>query len=44
MAREDGVFLLVGEYASTDDAKADYEIVKDLHAAGQGDVGPGRLR
>jgi len=34
MAREDGVFLLVGEYASTDDAKADYEIVKDLHAAG----------
>jgi uncharacterized membrane protein len=34
MAREDGVFLLVGEYASADDAKADYEIVKDLHAAG----------
>ena len=32
MAREDRVFLLVGGYANVDDAKADYEIVKDLHA------------
>ena len=32
MAREDGVFLLVGGYANVDDAKAEYEIVKDLRA------------
>ena len=32
MAREDDVFLLVGAYSSVDDAKADYEVVKALHA------------
>jgi uncharacterized membrane protein len=32
MADEDGVFLLVGAYSSVDDAKADYEVVKALHA------------
>ena len=31
MAKEDGVFLIVGAYASPADARADYEIVKDLH-------------
>ena len=32
VANEDGVFLLVGAYASVDDAQADYEVVKELHA------------
>jgi uncharacterized membrane protein len=32
MANEDGVFLLVGAYASVADAQADYDVVKDLHA------------
>jgi len=32
VANEDGVFLLVGAYASVDEARADYEMVKDLHA------------
>jgi uncharacterized membrane protein len=32
MANEDSTFLLVGAYASVDDAKADYEVVKALHA------------
>ncbi len=32
MAKEDGTFLLVGAYSSVDDAKADYEVVKALHA------------
>ena len=32
MAKEDDVFLLVGAYSSVDDAKADYEVVKALHA------------
>jgi uncharacterized membrane protein len=32
MPNEDGVFLLVGAYSSADDARADYEIVKTLHA------------
>ena len=33
MANEDGVFLLAGAYASVEDAKADYEVVKELHDA-----------
>jgi uncharacterized membrane protein len=32
MANEDGVFLLAGAYSSVEAAKADYEIVKELHA------------
>lgn len=32
MANEDSTFLLVGAYTSLDDAKADYEVVKALHA------------
>ena len=32
MANEDSTFLLVGAYASVDDAQADYQVVKDLHA------------
>lgn len=32
MAKEDDVFLLVGAYSSVHDAKADYEVVKALHA------------
>ena len=32
MAKEDNTFLLVGAYASVDDAQADYEVVKELHA------------
>lgn len=32
MANEDGVFLLVGAYASRVDAEMDYEVVKELHA------------
>ena len=32
MAKEDDVFLLIGAYSSVDDAKADYEVVKALHA------------
>jgi uncharacterized membrane protein len=34
MAQEDEVFLLVGAYSGVDDAKADYDIVKTLHAEG----------
>ena len=30
--KEDSTFLLVGAYASVDDAQADYEVVKELHA------------
>jgi uncharacterized membrane protein len=33
MANQDSTFLLVGAYASVDDAQADYQVVKDLHAA-----------
>lgn len=33
MAKEDDVFLLVGAYSGVDEAKADYEVVKALHAA-----------
>ncbi len=32
MAKEDDVFLLIGAYSRVDDAKADYEVVKALHA------------
>ena len=32
VANEDGVFLLVGAYASKADAELDYAVVKDLHA------------
>ena len=32
MAKEDDVFLLFGAYPRADDAKADYEVVKALHA------------
>ena len=31
MANEDSVFLLVGAYSSVDDARADYDVVKELH-------------
>jgi uncharacterized membrane protein len=34
MAKEDNTFLIVGAYASVDDARADYEVVKELHAEG----------
>ena len=32
MAKEDSTFLLAGAYASVEDAQADYEVVKELHA------------
>ena len=31
MAKEDGMFLYIGTYPSEADARADYDIVKDLH-------------
>ena len=31
MAKDDGMFLYIGTYASESDARADYDIVKDLH-------------
>src|SRR6185437_8684463 len=34
MSKRDGVFVFIGTYASEVDARADYEIVKELHAAG----------
>ncbi len=34
MSKSDGVFIYIGTYASEVDARADYEVVKDLHAAG----------
>ena len=34
MSKADGVFIYVGTYASEVDARADYEVVKDLHAQG----------
>jgi uncharacterized membrane protein len=34
MSKSDGVVIYVGTYASEVDARADYDIVKDLHAAG----------
>lgn len=34
MAKTDPVFIYVGTYPSEDAARADYELVKDLHAVG----------
>jgi uncharacterized membrane protein len=34
MARPDAVFIYIGTYPSKGAARADYDIVKDLHAAG----------
>ncbi len=34
MAKVDGTFIFIGTYPSKDAAKDDYELVKDLHAAG----------
>jgi uncharacterized membrane protein len=34
MSKTDGVFIFIGTYASEVDARADYEVVKELHAAG----------
>jgi uncharacterized membrane protein len=34
MSKSDGVFIYVGTYASEVDARADYDVVKDLHAMG----------
>ena len=36
MAKPDGVFVYVGTYPDEMSARDDYEIVKDLHAAGCG--------
>ena len=32
MAKEDNTFLLVGAYASVEDAQADYDVIKELTA------------
>ena len=32
MAKSEGVFIFIGTYASEVDARADYDVVKDLHA------------
>ena len=34
MSKADGVFIYIGTYASEVDARADYDVVKDLHAVG----------
>jgi uncharacterized membrane protein len=34
MSKSDGVFIYIGTYASEVDARADYDVVKDLHAVG----------
>ena len=34
MSKSDGVFIYIGTYASEVDARADYEVVKDLHSMG----------
>jgi uncharacterized membrane protein len=34
MSKTDGVFIYIGTYGSEVDAKADYEVVKELHSAG----------
>ncbi len=34
MAKSEGVFIFIGTYASEVDARADYQVVKDLRAAG----------
>ncbi len=34
MAKADGVFIFIGTYPSEAAARADYDVVKDLHLAG----------
>jgi uncharacterized membrane protein len=34
MSKTDGVFIYIGTYGSEVDAKADYEVVKELHSMG----------
>jgi uncharacterized membrane protein len=34
MSKADGVFIYIGTYASEVDARADYDVVKELHALG----------
>lgn len=34
MAKSDSVFIYIGTYLSEASARADYDIIKDLHAAG----------
>lgn len=34
MAQADGVFVFIGTYASKEDARSDYEVVKELHSEG----------
>ena len=34
MAKPDAVFIFIGTYPNEGAARADYDIVKDLHAAG----------
>ena len=34
MANDDGVFIFIGTYPDEDAARADYDVLKDLHAAG----------
>ena len=34
MSKPDGVFIYIGTYGSEVDAKADYEVVKELHSMG----------
>jgi uncharacterized membrane protein len=34
MSKADGVFIYIGTYASEVDARADYDVVKDLHSLG----------
>jgi uncharacterized membrane protein len=34
MSKADGVFIYIGTYGSEVDARADYDVVKELHAAG----------
>ncbi len=34
MSKADGVFIYIGTYASEVDARADYDVVKELHAQG----------
>ena len=34
MSNPDAVFVYIGTYPSEDSAQADYDVIKDLHAAG----------
>ncbi len=34
MSKTDGVFIYIGTYASAVDARADYDVVKDMHSMG----------